>query len=278
MTELTDRAALGVTRSAAGQLWSLNEVDDRQVLALSQRHGLPDIVCRLLAARDIVPDAAAAYLDPKIRDLLPDPSCLTDLDKAANRLAQAIKDNQPVAVFGDYDVDGATSSALLLRYWQACGQTMRAYIPDRSKEGYGPNDAAFEQLDAEGYKLIVTVDCGTMAHDVLAAAQVRGQEVIVADHHQTGGGLPECYALVNPRRADDDSGLGHLAAVGVTFMLLVGLNRVLRQDGYFEGREAPDLMALMDLVALGTVCDVVPLQGVNRAFVRQGLAVIGQGR
>ena len=278
MTELTDRAALGVTRSAAGQLWSLNEVDDRQVLALSQRHGLPDIVCRLLAARDIAPDAAAAYLDPKIRDLLPDPSCLTDLDKAATRLAQAIKDNQPVAVFGDYDVDGATSSALLLRYWQACGQIMRAYIPDRSKEGYGPNDAAFEQLDAEGYKLIVTVDCGTMAHDVLAAAQARGQEVIVADHHQTGGGLPECFALVNPRRADDDSGLGHLAAVGVTFMLLVGLNRVLRQDGYFEGREAPDLMALMDLVALGTVCDVVPLQGVNRAFVRQGLAVIGQGR
>ena len=198
MTELTDRAALGVTRSAAGQLWSLNEVDDRQVLALSQRHGLPDIVCRLLAARDIAPDAAAAYLDPKIRDLLPDPSCLTDLDKAATRLAQAIKDNQPVAVFGDYDVDGATSSALLLRYWQACGQPMRAYIPDRSKEGYGPNDAAFEQLDAEGYKLIVTVDCGTMAHDVLAAAQARGQEVIVADHHQTGGGLPECYALVNP--------------------------------------------------------------------------------
>ena len=271
MTDLPDRAALGVTRSAAGQFWSLNEVDDRQVLALSQRHGLPDIVCRLLAARGIAPDNVAAYLEPKIRDLLPDPSCLTDLDKAATRLAEAIIAEEPVAVFGDYDVDGATSSALLLRYWQACGQTMRAYIPDRTKEGYGPNEAAFAQLDSEGYKLIVTVDCGTMAHDVLAAAEARGQQVIVADHHQTGGGLPSCYALVNPRRADDDSGLGHLAAVGVTFMLLVGVNRCLRQQNYFDGKQAPDLMGLLDLVALGTVCDVVPLQGVNRAFVRQGL-------
>ena len=273
----TDGAALGVTRSAAGQVWSMSMVDDRQVLALSQRLGLPDIMCRLLAARHIGADQAAAYLDPKMRDLLPDPSCLSDMDKAAERLAQAIVDAEPVAVFGDYDVDGATSSALLLRYWQACGREMRAYIPDRTKEGYGPNEAAFQQLDSEGYKLIVTVDCGTMAHEVLAAAQARGQEVIVADHHQTGGGLPTCYALINPRRADDTSGLGHLAAVGVTFMLLVAVNRSLRQSGFFEGKQAPDLMQLLDLVALGTVCDVVPLEGVNRAFVRQGLNVMAQG-
>ena len=273
----TDGAALGVTRSAAGQVWSMSMVDDRQVLALSQRLGLPDIMCRLLAVRHIGADQAAAYLDPKMRDLLPDPSCLSDMDKAAERLAQAIVDAEPVAVFGDYDVDGATSSALLLRFWQACGREMRAYIPDRTKEGYGPNEAAFQQLDSEGYKLIVTVDCGTMAHEVLAAAQARGQEVIVADHHQTGGGLPTCYALINPRRADDTSGLGHLAAVGVTFMLLVAVNRSLRQSGFFEGKQAPDLMQLLDLVALGTVCDVVPLEGVNRAFVRQGLNVMAQG-
>lgn len=277
MTDTSDRAALGVTRSAAGQFWSLRDSDDMQILALSQRLGLPDILCRMLAGRNIAPDLAEAYLNPRLRDLLPDPSLMAGMDKAAARLAQAIIDKEPVAVFGDYDVDGATSSALLLRYWQACGQDMRAYIPDRTKEGYGPNDAAFEKLYEEGYKLIITVDCGTMAHGVLQRAEARGQQVIVADHHQTGGGLPDCYALINPRRADDESGLGHLAAVGVTFMLLVGLNRVLRQGHYFDGGSAPDLTRLLDLVALGTVCDVVPLQGLNRAFVRQGLAVMAQG-
>ena len=158
-----ERAALGVARSAAGQFWSLRETDDRQVLQLSQLHGLPDIVCRMLVARGIGADLAPAYLDPKLRDLLPNPSSLTDMDKASERLAQAIIDAEPVAVFGDYDVDGATSSALLLRYWQMCGPTMRAYIPDRQKEGYGPNDEALAQLDNEGYKLLITVDCGTMA-------------------------------------------------------------------------------------------------------------------
>ena len=278
MTEPTDRAALGVSRSAAGQFWLMDDSDDRQVLALSQRLGLPDVLCRMLAKRGIHADEASAYLDPKLRDLLIDPSRLMDMDKAAERLANAILQDEKVAVFGDYDVDGATSSALLLRYWRACGREMRAYIPDRQKEGYGPNEAAFQTLADDGYQLIVTVDCGTMAHAVLAAAKSRGQEVIVADHHQTGGGLPDCFALVNPRRADDDSGLGHLAAVGVTFMLLVGLNRCLRQKGFFKNRDEPDLTRLLDLVALGTVCDVVPLQGVNRAFVRQGLAVMQQGQ
>ena len=277
MADNADRAALGVTRSAAGQFWSLRDVDDMQILAFSQRLGLPDILCRMLAGRNIALDQAASYLDPKLRDLLPDPSLMAGMDKGAARLAQAIIDKEPVAVFGDYDVDGATSSALLLRYWQACGQDMRAYIPDRTKEGYGPNDAAFQRLHDEGYKLIVTVDCGTMAHAVLENAKGRGQEVIVADHHQTGGGLPDCYALINPRRADDESGLGHLAAVGVTFMLLVGINRVLRQKDYFKTYDEPNLTRMLDLVALGTVCDVVPLQGLNRAFVRQGLAVMGQG-
>ena len=277
-TAALEGAALGVTRSAAGQFWLMQENDDRQVLALSQRLGLPDLLCRMLAARGIDAEHAPGYLDPKLRDLLIDPSRLTDMDKASARLAQAIIDDEKIAVFGDYDVDGATSSSLLIRYWRACGRAMHFYIPDRTKEGYGPNEAAFQKLHDEGYKLLVTVDCGTMAHDVLANAKARGQQVIVADHHQTGGGLPDCFALINPRRPDDESGLGHLAAVGVTFMLLVGLNRALRQQGYFNDREEPDLTHLLDLVALGTVCDVVPLEGINRAFVRQGLTVMQQGR
>ena len=256
----------------------MQESDDRQILALSQRLGLPDLLCRMLVARGISADQAPAYLDPKLRDLLIDPSRMADMDKACRRLAQAIIDEEPIAVFGDYDVDGATSSSLLIRYWRDCGRDMHFYIPDRTKEGYGPNEAAFQKLNDEGYKLLVTVDCGTMAHDVLAAAHARGQQVIVADHHQTGGGLPDCFALINPRRADDDSGLGHLAAVGVTFMLLVGLNRELRRKGFFDGRDEPDLTHLLDLVALGTVCDVVPLEGINRAFVRQGLSVMQHGR
>ncbi len=213
----------------------MQETDDRQVLALSQRLGLPDLLCRMLAARGVSSEQAPSYLDPKLRDLLVDPSSLADMDKACDRLATAIIDDEKIAVFGDYDVDGATSSSLLIRYWRACGREMGFYIPDRTAEGYGPNEAAFKKLFDEGYKLLVTVDCGTMAHDVLAAAEARGQEVIVADHHQTGGGLPSCFALINPRRADDESGLGHLAAVGVTFMLLVGLNRSLRQRVSLKG-------------------------------------------
>ena len=186
----------------------------------------------MLAARGVSSEQAPSYLDPKLRDLLVDPSSLADMDKACDRLATAIIDDEKIAVFGDYDVDGATSSSLLIRYWRACGREMGFYIPDRTAEGYGPNEAAFQKLFDEGYKLLVTVDCGTMAHDVLAAAKARGQEVIVADHHQTGGGLPSCFALINPRRADDESGLGHLAAVGVTFMLLVGLNRTFAPKGF----------------------------------------------
>jgi single-stranded-DNA-specific exonuclease len=277
MTSEPAGAAFGVTRSAAGQLWRLREASDRDVLALTQRLGVSEMLARLLATRNVPIDQAEAYLEPRLRDLLPDPSTLKDMDKAASRLADAIEQGEAVAVFGDYDVDGATSSAVLARYWKMLGQQPHVYIPDRQKEGYGPNKAAFESLDAQGYKLIVTVDCGTMAHEVLADAEARGMQVIVADHHQSGGGLPSCFALINPRRADDTSGLGHLAAVGVSFLLVVGLNRELRQRGYFDTRDEPKLASLLDLVSLGTVCDVVPLQGVNRAFVRQGAQVIAAG-
>jgi single-stranded-DNA-specific exonuclease len=255
----------------------MRTANDRDVLALTQRLGVSELVARLLATRGIGVEAAEAFLEPRLRDLLPDPSVLRDMDKAAARLADAIEAEEPVAVFGDYDVDGATSSAVLARYWKMLGQSLHVYIPDRQKEGYGPNQAAFEALKQQGYRLVVTVDCGTMAHDVLAQAEADDMQVIVADHHQSGGGLPSCFALINPRRADDTSGLGHLAAVGVSFLLVVGLNRELRQRGYFASREEPKLISLLDLVSLGTVCDVVPLQGVNRAFVRQGAQIMSEG-
>ena len=276
MIEATDQTALGVSRSAAGQVWKFRPSDDRLVLAMCQRHTIPDILARVLVARGVALEEVPAYLEPRLRDLLPDPSCLTDMDKAAERLALAVEHDENIAVFGDYDVDGATSSAVLSRYFAALGKHLRVYIPDRQKEGYGPNIDAFRQLQDEGNNLIVTVDCGTMAHDTLAAAHASGIEVIVADHHQTGGGLPTCFALVNPRRADDTSGLGDLAAVGVTFLLVVAVNRCLRRSGYFDTRAEPDVLGLLDIVALGTVCDVVPLQGLNRALVRQGVAVAAQ--
>ncbi len=276
MIETTNQTALGVSRSAAGQVWKFRPSDDRLVLAMCQRHGLPDILARLLVARGVTLEDVPNYLEPRLRDLLPDPSCLTDMDKAAERLALAVERDEKIAVFGDYDVDGATSSAVLSRYFGALGKQLRVYIPDRQKEGYGPNIDAFRQLQDEGHKLIVTVDCGTMAHKTLGAAHVAGIDVIVADHHQTGGGLPTCFALVNPRRADDTSGLGHLAAVGVTFLLVIAVNRALRRSGYFDTRDEPDVLGLLDMVALGTVCDVVPLQGLNRALVRQGLTVAAQ--
>ena len=276
MIEATDQTALGVSRSAAGQVWKFRPSDDRLVLAMCQRHTIPDILARVLVARGVALEEVPAYLEPRLRDLLPDPSCLTDMDKAAERLALAVEHDENIAVFGDYDVDGATSSAVLSRYFAALGKHLRVYIPDRQKEGYGPNIEAFRQLQDEGNNLIVTVDCGTMAHDTLAAAHASGIEVIVADHHQTGGGLPTCFALVNPRRADDTSGMGDLAAVGVTFLLVVAVNRCLRRSGYFDRRAEPDVLGLLDIVALGTVCDVVPLRGLNRALVRQGVAVAAQ--
>lgn len=269
-------SVLGVSKSASNRHWLMRAGDDRHAMAMAQRFDLPDSVCRILANRNVALDEVETYLDPKLKNLLPDPSVLTDMDKACDRLVTALDNNEKIAVFGDYDVDGATSSALLKRYFAALGNEMRVYIPDRMREGYGPNSAAFETLAGEGVSLIITVDCGTMAHEALNTAQKLNVDVIVADHHQTGTDLPPCYALVNPRREDDMSGLGFLAAVGVTFMILVGLSRKLRKSGYFENKTEPDLMSLLDIVALGTVCDVVPLEGVNRAFVAQGLKVMAR--
>ncbi len=253
-------------------------MDDRAGLALAQTSGLPEIAARALAARGIDADTLDAFLEPTLRDALPDPSSLRDMDKAVARLVRAITDGERIGIFGDYDVDGATSTALLTRFFQALGRTVSVYIPDRITEGYGPNTAALLRLkQEEKVDVVITVDCGITAHGPLADAAAAGLDVIVVDHHVAEPKLPEAAAVVNPNRLDDDSGCGQLAAVGVTFLLVVALNRALRDAFWYgEGHAAPDLMSWLDLVALGTVCDVVPLTGVNRALVTQGLKVMAR--
>ncbi len=271
-------ALLGVERSLAGRRWQLHPVDDRLSSALSQHHGLPEIIGRILAARGVTVDAAEDYLRPTLRALMPDPSALKDMDRAADRIAHAIASGERIAVFGDYDVDGATSAALLLRYLRALGGDPLLHIPDRMAEGYGPNAPALRALREAGASLVITVDCGTTALEPLAAAKADGVEVIVLDHHAAAAELPAAHAVVNPNRLDDRSDLGHLAACGVTFLTLVAVSRALRRDGALSDRSEPDLLALLDLVALGTVCDVVPLIGLNRALVIQGLTVMARRR
>jgi single-stranded-DNA-specific exonuclease len=267
-------AFLGVERSVLGRRWRVRAADDRQALALAQRLGVPEIVGRLLAARGIGIDEAPAFLAPRLREALPDPSRFRDMDRAAERLARAIMAGEPVAVFGDYDVDGATSAALLHRFFAAAGAALRIYVPDRLREGYGPNLPALLALKAEGTRVVVTVDCGTLAFGVLEDAAAAGLDVVVADHHTAEPRLP-AGIVVNPNRLDEARGFGQLAAVGVAFLLVVALNRALRQAGWYgAARAEPDLFQWLDLVALGTVCDVVPLTGVNRALVAQGLKVL----
>ena len=248
-------------------------------VAISQRHALPELLGRVLAARGVGLDEVPVALDPTIKALMPDPSSLRDMDKGAARLADAIVRRESVAVFGDYDVDGACSCALIAHFLRAHGLNPRTYIPDRMTEGYGPNAAAIEGLARDGAQLIVTVDCGTTSAEALSVAGAHGAEVLVVDHHQADARLPEVAALINPNRQDDLSGLGHLCAAGVTFMLLVATARELRRRGHYQGNLAePDLMQLVDLVALATVCDVVPLKGLNRAYVLRGLQAMRQRR
>ncbi len=271
---------LGVERSLSGRRWVSRPVDERGALALTQRLGLPEVVGRILAAREIGLDDAEDFLNPTLRRFLPDPSHLKDMDAAAERLGRAVMDREKIGIFGDYDVDGSTSAALLTRYLRAVGGDARIYIPDRLDEGYGPNAEALIGLGREGASLIVTVDCGTTGFDSLNTAAAAGLDVIVADHHEAEAALPQAVAVVNPNRLDEASPHKHMAAVGVTFLLVVALNRHLRAVGWFAGggHGEPDLMRWLDLVALGTVCDVVPLVGINRAFVAQGLAVMaGRG-
>ncbi len=271
------RAFLGVTRSALGRPWRdrLDAAGLGRAEALSQLEGMPDILARLLAGRGVEPNEAALYLEPKLRDLLPDPGTLIDMQPAASRLARAVVTREQVAIFGDYDVDGACSAALLAGFLTEAGARPRIHIPDRLIEGYGPNSDAIRQLAAEGATLLVTVDCGTTSHEPLAEARRLGLDIVVLDHHQAPERLPEVEALVNPNRQDDLSGLGHLCAAGVVFLALVATRAELRRQGVWAARGVePDLLAALDLVALATVADVVPLCGLNRAFVRQGLAIL----
>ena len=270
-------AYLGVTRSARGYAWRerLDPGRAHIAAAISQRHGLPELLGRILAARGIGLDQVAVTLEPTIRALMPDPSALADMDKAAARIADAVENAEQVAVFGDYDVDGACSAALMARFLAAHGRSARIYIPDRLFEGYGPNAAAIEGLVRDGARLIVTVDCGVTSFEALAVARPLGADVVVLDHHQADARLPDVHAVVDPNRQDDLSGQGHLCAAGVTFMTLVATSRELRRRGFYgAATPAPNLMALLDLVALATVADVVPLAGLNRAFVTRGLEIM----
>ena len=270
-------AFLGVTRSVTDRVWR-DRLDVRaaaQALAIAQRYQLPEMLARIIAGRGIEIDAVEDFLDPTIRKLMPDPSTVTQMETAAKRIADAATRREQVAIFGDYDVDGATSSALLAWHLRHCGLDPLIHIPDRIFEGYGPNVEAVRGLANKGATLLVTVDCGTTSIEPLAEAKRLGMDVVVIDHHQCGDELPVVDALVNPNRPDDLSGLGHLAAVGLVFVTLVAVNRELRARNFWtDERPEPDLLSVLHHVALGTVADVASLTGLNRAFVAKGLIAL----
>ena len=266
---MTGHAFLNVETSLTGRRWQgPPAASERLAEAMAQSTRLPLPLCQTLVARGVLPADAAAYLAPQLRDLLPDPRRLKDMERAAGRFLYALKSRQRIAIFADYDVDGGSSAALLIIWLRSLGHQATLYIPDRIDEGYGPNVPAMAALGA-AHDLILCVDCGTLSHDPIAAA---GCDVVVLDHHLGGETLPRAYAVVNPNRQDEDGELGHLCAASVVFLMLVEANRQLR----LEGIAGPDLMAMLDLVALATVADVAPLIGVNRAFVRQGLRVMAR--
>lgn len=278
MTNLLEQsgALLGVERSVMGYRWQLRQADERALLAIAQRMGVPEILARVLAGRGVDVEGAEDFLSPTLRNLLPDPSHLLDMDKAARRVADAVCNGETIGIFGDYDVDGATSTALLVRYLRAAGaKRVLTHIPDRIAEGYGPNTPALLGLQKQGASLVITVDCGAASFAPLAAAAAAGLDVVVMDHHIGDVIMPEAVALVNPNRFDESSPHKHMAAVGVCFLLVVAVNRVLRERGH---KHIPNPLDWLDLVALGTVCDVVSLSGVNRALVAQGLKVMAQRR
>ena len=263
-------AFLDVDRSITGRRWvGLDPAQERLADALTQSARLTPPLARVLARRGVLPEEAERFLAPALRDLLPDPRSLRDMETAATRFLEAVKGRQRIAVFADYDVDGGSSAALLIDWLRQMGLGATLYVPDRIDEGYGPNEAAMAAL-ARDHDLIICVDCGTLSHGPIAAA--RDADVIVLDHHLGGAELPRCVAVVNPNRLDEDGSLGHLCAAAVVFLMLVEANRQMRA----EGATGPDLMAMLDLVALATVADVAQLTGVNRAFVRQGLTVMGR--
>lgn len=265
-------------KSLGGNLWKLSSCDERMAEAIAQRYDLPPLVARILNVRGIPIDDVPGFMDPRLQNLLPDPFCLKDMEKAALRITEAIVKKQKIAIIGDYDVDGATSSSVLRLFLESVGIEPVIHIPDR-EEGYGPSCRAIDEFSALGIDLVITVDCGTTAFDTFEYAAAKNIDVIVLDHHEAEVRLPKVYVVVNPKRLDDDSVdyLKYMAAVGVVFVTIVAVNRELRRQNFYNAQNPePQLMQWLDLVALGTVCDVVPLKGLNRAFVRQGLKVMSR--
>lgn len=264
--------------SLGGNIWKSAAVDEGMAERMSLAYNLSPALAHLLCVRKIAFNEVNNFINPKLQNLMPDPYVLKDMQKAAERVAQAVENGEKIAIIGDYDVDGATSTSELVRFFKAVGINPQVHIPSR-EEGYGPSDLAFSEFEAAGAKLVITIDCGTTAFDVLNRAAAKGFEIIVIDHHEAEAKLPDIYAVVNPKRLDEDNQypyLTYMSAVGVGFMFLVALNRKLRNDGFYGNHPAPELKNLLDLVALGTVCDVVPLLGLNRAYVRQGLKIMAQ--
>ena len=272
MTE-TNGNLLGVSRSLKGRRWQASDVDETARQALRQTHGVSDILSRILAARGVRAEDCGAFLKPALRDALPDPSRLAGMDQAAEILRQAIETRQPVAIFGDYDADGITSSAMLTNYLRLLGVPTEVHLPDRMKEGYGVNLSALRALREKGCRLVITVDCGVSDGEILARAAEEGSRIVVLDHHPAEAPPDGIAALVNPNCPPDESGLGYLSAAGLVFLFLAAVNRLLRAS-----MTPPDLVQFLDLAALGTVCDVSPLVGLNRALVVRGLAALSRGR
>lgn len=278
LADVAADALPALAETASGRRWRLRDADERVALAIAQNEGVDPVIARALAARGVDVEGAGSYLRPTLRASLPDPLVLRDMDKAVARLAAAASAGETIGVFGDYDVDGTTASAVLLRYFRAIGVPARAYLPDRLLEGYGPSIDAFRALSREGARVIVTVDCGANAERVIEEAACEGLDLVVVDHHQMNGPPPpHAVACVNPNRPDDLSGLGGLSASGLAFLTVVAVNRGLREAGYFKTRAEPDLKALLDLAALGLVCDVMPMTGLARVLVAHGLSALARG-
>ena len=274
MTDETGPALFGVRRSLGGKTWRLTQADEAEITAISRAHQINDALARLLASRGFDAQSAGQFLEPKLRDSFPDPSSFTDMDRAAELVWDAIESGTKIALFTDYDVDGATSAAQLYRWLNAVSEPPIIYVPDRIEEGYGPNTEAFKSLQARGVEFVITLDCGAAATEPLTAAQALGLSVAVIDHHLMSGERPPAQALINPNQPGDQSACGHLAAAGVAFVFLAALNREGRRRGRLTKDTEPDILSFLDLAALGTICDVVPLTGVNRAIVSQGLKLM----
>lgn len=265
------------TKSLGGSLWKIRPAEERSVELLMQKYNLPLLIAQILVLRGVALEEVELFLEPKIQKLMPNPAVLKDVEKAAARIAKAVVSGEQISIIGDYDVDGATSSAVLRLFLEFVGSKPLVHIPER-EEGYGPSKMAVDAFIAQGASLLVTTDCGTTAFEPLEYATAQKMDVIVIDHHEAEAKLPQIYAVVNPKRLDEENDypyLKYMAAVGVVFMVVVAINRCLREQKFYnEDKPEPDLMQWLDLVALGTVCDVVPLKGLNRAYVRQGLKIM----